>query len=90
MFDVWIALGGGVLGYVMRKNNWPQAPLLVGFILGDMVEFSLRQSISMGGPLIFFNRPITVVFLLSAVILVIVSVKFFKRIPKEMMGEKSD
>jgi putative tricarboxylic transport membrane protein len=90
MFDVWIALGGGVLGYVMRKNNWPQAPLLVGFILGDMVEISLRQSLSMGGPLIFFNRPITVVFLLSAVILVIISVKFFKRIPKEILEDKSD
>jgi putative tricarboxylic transport membrane protein len=90
MLDVWIALGAGVLGYVMRKNNWPQAPLLVGFILGDMVEISLRQSISMGGPLIFFHRPITVVFLLSAVILVVISVKFFKQIPEEILKDRSD
>jgi putative tricarboxylic transport membrane protein len=74
----------------MRKNNWPQAPLLVGFILGDMVEISLRQSISMGGPLIFFHRPITVVFLLSAVILVVISVKFFKQIPEEILKDRSD
>jgi len=80
MLDVWICLGAGVVGYFMRKNNWPQAPLLVGFILGDMVEISLRQSLSMGGPLIFFTRPITVAFLLSAVILLIMSVKFLKRI----------
>jgi putative tricarboxylic transport membrane protein len=90
MLDVWICLGAGVVGYLMRKNNWPQAPLLVGFILGDMVEISLRQSLSMGGPLIFFTRPITVAFLLSAVILLIISAKFFKRIPKEILEEKSD
>jgi putative tricarboxylic transport membrane protein len=89
MLDVWIALGAGVLGYVMRKNNWPQAPLLVGFILGDMVEISLRQSLSMGGPLIFFNRPMTISFLLSAVILVVLSVKFFRHLPKEVLEEKS-
>jgi putative tricarboxylic transport membrane protein len=49
MFDVWIALGAGVVGFFMRKRGWPQAPLLVGFILGDMVEQSLRQSLSLGG-----------------------------------------
>jgi putative tricarboxylic transport membrane protein len=90
LFDVWTALGAGVLGYVMRKNNWPQAPLLVGFILGDMVEIALRQSLSMGGPTIFFTRTITVAFLLSAVLLVIVSVKFFKRLPREILQEESD
>jgi putative tricarboxylic transport membrane protein len=90
MFDVWVALGAGVVGYLMRKKDWPQAPLLVGFILGDLVEISLRQSLSMGGPLIFFTRSITVVFLLSAVILIIISVKFFKRIPKEILEDKSD
>jgi putative tricarboxylic transport membrane protein len=90
MFDVWVALGAGVVGYLMRKKNWPQAPLLVGFILGDLVEISLRQSLSMGGPLIFFTRTITVVFLLLAVILIIISVKFFKRIPKEILEDKSD
>ena len=57
MFDVWVALGAGVLGYIMRKNNWPVAPLILGFILGPMLEQSLRQSLSMGGPMIFFTSP---------------------------------
>jgi putative tricarboxylic transport membrane protein len=85
-----VALGAGVVGYLMRKKNWPQAPLLMGFILGDMVEISLRQSLSMGGPLIFFNRPITIAFFISAVILAILSVKFLKRIPKQILEDKSD
>ncbi|MBP1708689.1 MAG: transporter [Deltaproteobacteria bacterium] len=90
MFDVWIALGAGVVGYLMRKHHWPPAPLLVGFILGPMLEISLRQSLSIGGPLIFFTRSITIGFLLAAVILLIVSVKFFKRLPKEILQEEPD
>lgn len=90
MFDVWVALGAGVVGYFMRKKNWPQAPLLMGFILGDLVEISLRQSLSMGGPLIFFSRPVTIAFFLSAAILVVLSVKFLKRVPKEVIEDKPD
>jgi len=90
MFDVWVALIAGVIGYAMRKKNWPQAPLLVGFILGDMLEISLRQSLSLGGPLIFFTRPITVVLLLAVAVLAVVSVRFFKRIPKEVLEEELD
>ena len=90
MFDVWVALGAGIVGYLMKKKNWPQAPLLMGFILGDLVEISLRQSLSMGGPLIFFTRPITVAFFLSAVVLVILSLKFLRRLPKEILEGKSD
>jgi putative tricarboxylic transport membrane protein len=87
MFDVWIALGSGVLGYIMRKTNWPLAPLILGFILGSMMEQSLRQSLSMGGPFIFFGRPISIGFILAAVVLVIVSMKLRKRVPKELLEE---
>jgi len=90
MFDVWVALGAGIVGYLMKKKNWPQAPLVMGFILGDLVEISLRQSLSMGGPLIFFTRPITVAFFLSAVVLVILSLRFLRRLPKEILEGKSD
>jgi hypothetical protein len=43
----------------------------------------------MGGPLIFFSRPIAVAFLLSALILVMISMKFFKRIPKKIIEDGS-
>jgi putative tricarboxylic transport membrane protein len=82
LFDVWVALAAGVVGYIMRKKNWPQAPLLVGFILGDMVEISLRQSLSLGGPLIFLTRPIALILLVLTVILAILSIMFMKRTPK--------
>jgi putative tricarboxylic transport membrane protein len=87
MFDVWVALGSGVLGFILRKNNWPLAPLILGFILGSMLEQSLRQSLSMGGPFIFFGRPISLGFILAAVVLVIVSIRLLKRVPKELLEE---
>ena len=49
MMDVWVALAAGVLGYFMKKKHWPIAPLALGFVLGPMLELSIRQSISSGG-----------------------------------------
>jgi putative tricarboxylic transport membrane protein len=70
MFDVWVALGFGLLGYVMRKVNWPIAPLILGYILGAMLESALRNSmqISFGSLAIFVERPISATFLALTVI----------------------
>jgi putative tricarboxylic transport membrane protein len=87
MFDVWIALGSGVLGYIMRKRNWPLAPLILGFILGSMLEQSFRQSLSMGGPTIFFGRPLSLVFIIGAFVLAVVSFKLLRRVPKKLLEE---
>ncbi len=68
-FDIYVMLGFGVLGYLMNKFGFPVAPLLIGFILGPLVEVGLRQSMIMsrGGLEIFVTRPISAVFLLLAV-----------------------
>lgn len=88
-FDIWIALGAGVLGYIMKKNHWPIAPLILGFILGPMIEQALRQSLSMGGSMIFIHRPFSIGFILLAIILILISVKYFKRIPGKVMKDDS-
>lgn len=70
MFDVWMALLFGVFGYVLRKNGFPVAPLLIAFILEPILESSFRQSllISQGSLAIFFTHPISALFLsLSAI-----------------------
>jgi putative tricarboxylic transport membrane protein len=79
MFDVWLALGAGVLGYVMRKLSWPVGTLMLGFILGPLIEVSLRQAISMGGPKILITRPITLTLLLLALTTVIISLRYLRR-----------
>jgi putative tricarboxylic transport membrane protein len=88
MFDVWVALAAGILGYAMRKTGWPPAPLILGFILGPMFETSLRQSLSLGGPAIFWHRPIAAGFLIISVIMIIVSVKLLKRVPKAVLEDE--
>ena len=46
MFDVWVALGFGVLGYLMQKVGVPITPLVLAAMLGDLFETALRQSLA--------------------------------------------
>jgi putative tricarboxylic transport membrane protein len=45
MFDVWVMLGAGIVGYLMRKYKYEPAPLIVGLVLGPVMERSLRQAL---------------------------------------------
>jgi len=58
--DVGLVLVFGVLGYAMRKNDFPTVPMLLGVILGSMLEQSLRQALmlSVNDWTIFFTRPL--------------------------------
>lgn len=60
LFNVGILLAAGVLGYVVRKLGYSVAPLSIGFVLGHILENSLRQSITIadGSVAEFFNTPI--------------------------------
>ncbi|MDE2791947.1 MAG: tripartite tricarboxylate transporter permease [Paracoccaceae bacterium] len=61
MHDVWLMLLFGVMGYLMRKLNYPVAPAVLAIVLGPLAERSLRQSLlsSQGDVLIFVERPIS-------------------------------
>ncbi len=71
LFDVWLVLIFGVLGFFLRKLDYPLAPMIVALVLGDPTETALRQSLIMadGSPLIFFARPMTAAFMLAALFL---------------------
>jgi TctA family transporter len=64
-FDVMLVGVFGALGYAMSLYGFPAAPLLLGFILGPLVEEHLRRAflIGDGDPLVFFQRPISATFL---------------------------
>lgn len=68
--DVWVMIAFGILGYLMKKLGFPQAPLAFGFIIGPLVEKSMRQSLTMsrGSPIIFANRPVTAILLALAIL----------------------
>lgn len=59
-FNVSVLLGAGILGYVVRKLGYSIAPLSIGFVLGPILENSLRQSLTIadGSAFEFFNTPI--------------------------------
>lgn len=63
MVDVWVMLTCGVLGYMMRRYGFSPAPLVMGLVLGQMVEESLKQSLVIFDHswLGFFTRPIVLV-----------------------------
>ncbi len=60
MAGIWVALGAGLLGWLCAHAGIPVVPLVLGVILGDMLETTIRQalSISEGSPMIFLNRPV--------------------------------
>ena len=68
LFDVWGALIFGVIGYFMRKFGFPLAPVVLAVILSPQLEIALKQSLalSQGSYLIFFGRPIALVFMILA------------------------
>ena len=69
MFDVWVAIAFGIVGYVMRRLQMPLAPMVLGFLLGPLFEQSLRQSIALQGtPAIFLTRPIPLALIIGAVL----------------------
>ncbi|TRZ92185.1 tripartite tricarboxylate transporter permease [bacterium] len=73
IYDVYIMILFGILGYVMKKYDYEPAPLVLAFILGPMFENAFRQSliISGGNPLIFFTHPISATFLLISFVLLV-------------------
>ncbi len=60
-FDIYALIGFGVFGYILRKLRFEPGPLPLAFVLGPMIEASMRQSLLMSGGsfLIFVERPIS-------------------------------
>jgi putative tricarboxylic transport membrane protein len=73
IFDIYLMIGFGVLGYLMRKFGYEPAPLVLAFVLGPMMENNLRKSLilSDGNFSIFVERPISVTCLVIAALVLI-------------------
>jgi len=71
VFDVFVMVASGVIGYLMRKFGYEAAPLVLAFVLGPMLENNLRKSLilSEGGFDIFVTRPISLGCLVLAAFL---------------------
>jgi putative tricarboxylic transport membrane protein len=74
LFDVGLLAGFGLLGYLMRKLDYPSAPLILGLVLGGAMERALRQSLMMseGSLSILVARPISAVMLSLALLILLI------------------
>jgi putative tricarboxylic transport membrane protein len=90
-FDVLIMAIFGVVGYFCVKLECEPAPMILGFILGPLMEENLRRAmlLSRGDPLVFFQKPISLGFMVaSAVLLIIVALPAIRKKREEAFVEE--
>jgi TctA family transporter len=88
-FEVYLAAVFGVVGFAWLKLGLSPAPMLLGFVLGPMMEENLRRAlvVSRGDPSVFVTRPISLGFLAAtALILVVVAAPAVRRRRAEISG----
>jgi len=75
IFDVWVMLGFGLIGYALRRMDYPMAPLVLGIVLGPILDKSLRRGLVLtdGDLTPFFARPISAVIWVAALLTVLLS-----------------
>jgi putative tricarboxylic transport membrane protein len=73
MFDVWVMLAFGVLGFAMERAGFPLGPFVIGFVLAPLMEEKLRSGLMMtaGSIAPIFTRPLPLIFLLISVALLL-------------------
>jgi TctA family transporter len=76
VFDIWVVLATAVAGYIFRVLGFPAAPLILGFVLGPMLEEYFRRSmvLSRGSFSMFFERPVSLVLLILTAIIIIAAI----------------
>lgn len=81
LFDVWVMVLAGVIGWLMRKLDFNPAALVISFVLAGGAEEAFRQSLRLSdnGMLIFIQRPVALVFLLIGITTIFARVRSLKR-----------
>lgn len=78
LFDVWLALVFGVVGLLFKRFDWPSSPLIIGLVLGSMMERNFAISVTCCG-LDWVARPLVATILLAAVAALLIPVFQMKR-----------
>ena len=68
MFDVLCCIGFGILGWLLKRFDYPLAPVVLGMVLGYIAESNFRRAIMMDGFSVFFTRPVSASLLLIALL----------------------
>lgn len=85
-FDVLMALVFGVLGYAMARFDFSPAPLILGFVLGPLLEENFRRALllSRGDLTVFVSRPVSLLFLVLTLIILAFSIGWMRQMPRRL------
>ena len=89
-FDVMMVLGFGIFGYLLREFGYPPAPLILGFILGPLLEEHVRRALMLSGgdPTVFVTQPISgAVLLVCAALLAFAAFSGAKALRRSRLAE---
>ncbi len=92
LFDIRVMIVFGVIGYLMREMEYPVAPMILGIILGDILDKNLRRSLilSDGNLLPFFTRPLCFVIFFITLFTILSKTRWFKQLLSRMKSKPSD
>ena len=67
MFDVGTCLAFGIIGWIFKKYNYPASPIVLGLVLGKLIEENFVQTMMVTGPIGFVTRPMTVILFVISI-----------------------
>ena len=68
MFDVCTCLAFGIIGWIFKKYDYPASPIVLGLVLGKLIEENFVQTMMVTGPIGFVTRPLTVILFLISIV----------------------
>ena len=88
VFDIWVMVAFGLIGLVLRRCDYPMAPLVLGIILGDLLDKSLRRGLTLsdGDISAFFTRPASLVFVFIIVMSLLANSHVFRNVLSSLLG----
>jgi putative tricarboxylic transport membrane protein len=88
MFDVYVMLVFGILGFLLREMRFPMAPLVMGIILGDLLDVNLRRGLALsdGDLSPFFSRPISAFICALIVLSILLSIPAIQRLASAILA----
>jgi putative tricarboxylic transport membrane protein len=91
VFDIWVMLGFGLLGFALREMGYPMAPLVLGIVLGDLLDKNFRRAmvLSDGSLEPLFTRPISAVLALLTLVVLLWGLAPVRRAAGALFGGRS-
>jgi putative tricarboxylic transport membrane protein len=88
LFDVWVMVAFGLIGFVLRTYGYPMAPLVLGIVLGDLLEKNLRRGLvlSDGDLTPFVMRPISAALFTLIVLIIAFRFEAVRRLAGRIAG----